>query len=165
MVAAASLFMLLGNAATTNAGGWAVASLDGVPAMESGHEVTVGFTILQHGVTPVDLLDGSSNEVGIEIRNTSGFAKFYPAVSDGAVGHYLVTIKAPASGTYEWSVRMGWFEPQVLGTLQVGHDSAATSGDWWPTARLMTLSLSVVLAAVAIADLFASRRRRRLAVS
>jgi hypothetical protein len=156
--------MLFASASTTDAGGWAVASLDSVPTMRAGQKVTVGFTILQHGVTPVDLVDDPSNRVGIEIRDTRGLDHFYPAVGDGTVGHYLAAVEAPASGTYQWSLRMGWFGPQELGTLHVDQGATTSSGSW-PTARLVALTSSAVLAAVAIADLLASRRRHRLALS
>lgn len=163
IVALVVLAMTLGSSSMASAGGWAVASLDPAPAMEAGQQVTVGFTILQHGVTPVDLLNDASNVVGIEIREADGSVQFFPATGDGTVGHYLSTVQLPAAGSYEWSVRMGWFGPQSLGTLEVGRHST-TSNTVWPTARLLMLALTIGLAAVAMVDVLTTRRRSRLAL-
>lgn len=168
VVALLALGILVGDSSIASAGGWAVGSLDAVPVATAGERATVGFTILQHGVTPVDLLGDPSNEVGIEISGADGSAEFFPAVSEGTVGRYVATVEFPAAGTYEWSIRMGWFGPQPLGTLEVADASGATASGTpdsaWPTARLATLALTIGLAALAIADFLVTRRRARLAM-
>ena len=73
---------LFGFGRAASAGGWAVGSLDAVPAATAGQTSAVGFTVLQHGVTPADL----SEDVGIEIVNADGTALFFPATNDGVPG-------------------------------------------------------------------------------
>ncbi len=157
-IAAVAVLALPHSPAT--AGGWAVGSLDSTPEAVAGESTEVGFTILQHGVTPADLTD----DVGIEISNGDGSAAFFPAVSDGTPGHYVATVTFPdASGAYAWSIRMGWFGPHDLGTLDVGETPNGTTS-MWSTFRWVTLGISVVLASVAAADLALDRRRRDVAL-
>ena len=164
VLALVTFVIAIGTGSAASAGGWAVASLDAVPVANAGQRATVGFTILQHGVTPVDLLGDPSNEVGIEIRQADGTVQFFPASGDGTVGHYVTTVEFPAAGTYAWSVRMGWFGPQDLGTLVVQNATGgARSG--WPAARTVLLTITILLAGIALADLFRTRRRTRLAMS
>lgn len=141
---------------SADAGGWAVASLDALPVAEPGATREVSFAILQHGVRPVDL-DG---RVGIEIRGHDGGAEFFPAAGDGTVGHYVATVTFPtAAGSYDWQVLMGWFGPYELAPLDVRADAAGGATPW-PVLRWVTLSGSLVLAGLAIADVTVARRRR-----
>ena len=49
-LALAATFILV---ATAVAGGWATATLDpGMPGPQAGAPSTIGFTVLQHGMTP-----------------------------------------------------------------------------------------------------------------
>lgn len=139
-----------------SAGGWAVASLDSMPAAEPGATTEVSFTILQHGITPAELDEG----VGIEIRDHDGGNAFFPAVSDRIAGHYVATVTFPeTAGTYEWHVQMGWFGPYDLGTLDVR--AAANASVWaWATIRWLMVAGAVLLAGMAVADMVVSRRRR-----
>lgn len=148
--------------APASAGGWAVASLDTVPAATAGDSVDVGFTVLQHGQTPA-VLDA---DVGIELVLDNGAIEFFPAIADGAPGHYVATVAFPESGSYEWNVRMGWFGTYELGALDVvAAPETATStslgGSSWPDLRWVTLAASASLAAVAIVDVLVTRARRR----
>jgi hypothetical protein len=143
--------------APASAGGWAVGSLDAMPAAEPGQTAQVGFTILQHGVTPVDLDEG----VGIEIVRDDGTAAFFPATSDGSAGHYLSAVTFPeTSGSYAWKIRMGWFGPHELGTLDVRSPATGTGGSIWPDVRWVMVPITIVLAAIAVASAVADRRRR-----
>lgn len=139
-----------------SAGGWAVASLDSVPAAEPGATVDVAFTILQHGVTPAALDDG----VGIEIRHgDDGNSSFFPAVGDGIAGHYVATVTFPeTAGRYEWQVQMGWFGSHELGTLDVRVADEPSDGAW-ATIRWLMLAGAVLLAGIAVADIGFWRRR------
>lgn len=112
------------------AGGWAVTTLDSVPAATAGQTVEIGFTIRQHGVTPVD----PGGEVGIVLRSMGGEERFFAAESAGEVGHYVVELTFPDDGTWSWAVRQGWFAEQALGTVELGpsSDSAAAGGYGWP---------------------------------
>ncbi len=156
--AALAATALVGISSAASAGGWAVASLESMPTPQPGTTTEVEFTILQHGVTPAELDEG----VGIEITDPDGGTSFFPAISNGQVGHYVATVTFPdVPGTYEWRVQMGWFGPHELGAMDV--EAAATTGWGWSTVRWMALGASLVLAAVAAID-FAASRRRHLAV-
>ena len=93
-------------AAPAAAGGWAVSTLDALPAPEPGEPIEIGFTIRAHGVTPVTVEDGP---VGIEIVTLDGTATFFEAIADGPVGHYVATVVFPAAGDYRWAVSQGWY--------------------------------------------------------
>lgn len=151
-------------ATTATAGGWAVGSLDEIPEASAGDQTSVGFTILQHGVTPVDLLEDPSNDVGISIVGADGREQYFPAVSDGTVGRYVATIEFPPAGRAQWSIRMGWFGDQPLGTLDVT-TGERVSGHGWPPLRIGLVMLATGLAAVAMIDAVGGRRRARVAVS
>lgn len=145
-------------AADVAAGGWAVTTLDALPAVRAGETVAVGFVIRQHGVTPVAL-----DDVRVEVRSPSGQVRAFDAARDGAVGHYVAEITFPETGDVRWSVIQGWFGPQELGTLSVG-DAATSAGATrpaWPDAVRVALPvLAAIAALVAILDAFRSHRRR-----
>ncbi len=177
-VVAAALVTLQGGSAS--AGGWAIASLDAMPDAVPGGSVDVGFTVLQHGVRPVDL----AGDVGVEVTMEDGAVLFFPARGDGAPGHHVATVEFPVDeGTYEWAVRMAEFGVQSLGSLHVyaggpgvsgagvsgsgvngpgvsGAGGSGSGGSVWPIARWAMVTLTGVLAAVALVDIVAARRKR-----
>lgn len=144
-------------ASSASAGGWAITTLDAVPSPSASEPFDVGFTILQHGTTPVDL-----EGVAINVELASGTTERFPAAQQGAPGHYVATVVLPADGDYTWSVQPGWFEEQPLGTLTVGAAAAAGGGGGAPGALAPALALlAVLLGAVAVVDLVRTRRRAR----
>ncbi|MDP2292069.1 MAG: hypothetical protein Q8M22_12840 [Actinomycetota bacterium] len=160
-----ALLAILGLGGTAAAGGWAVTTLDATPVPVPGEPVDVGFTIRQHGVTPVDIADG----VAIEVVAADGTVQRFPAERQGVVGHYVASVVFPAAGDFNWSVIQGSFGPQDLGVLSV---DAATSGavagagseHRFPAVlRYGLIALAVCLAAFAIVDFVSSRRRRTAA--
>ena len=139
------------------AGGWAVTTLDPIPALEAGKPVAVGFTIRQHGVTPVEL-------TGVEIvvhSDGGGPGLVFPARPDGPLGHYVAEVTLPAEAK-RWEVVQGWFGPQDLGPLVIAAGSPARGADpGWPApVRYGLLVLTVGAAAVFIATLIWRPRRR-----
>jgi hypothetical protein len=157
VVAAAALAaaVFAGLCTPAAAGGWAVATLDSVPVARPGATTEVSFTILQHGTRPADLDEG----VGIEIRFPDGGDAFHPAIRDGAGGHYVATVTFPdTAGTYEWRVRMGWFGPYDLGTLEVRAADSVADGAW-STIRWPMLAGGALLAGAAVANVLGERRR------
>jgi hypothetical protein len=97
------------------AGGWAVTTFDNMPSeFISGHEYTLGYTIRQHGVTPINV-----DKTEILAVATSGRTLSFPGKSDGTVGHYIASVYFPAGGTYSWQVTQGPFAPQDLSTITV----------------------------------------------
>lgn len=156
----AAFVVLVGAGASASAGGWAVGSLDAIPEATAGETVQVGFTILQHGVTPADL----DADVGIEITNADGTIGFFAAEQDAIVGHYTASVTLPTTpGEYAWNIRMGWFGPHDLGTLPVSSASDPTNSTtaMWSRARWIVLALTAVLAVVAISDVAVTRRHTR----
>ena len=152
-------------ASPASAGGWAVASLDAVPEATAGETTEVGFTVLQHGQTPA-VLDA---DVGIEVLLADGTVEYFPAVADGAPGHYVAAVTFPeGGGSYEWNARMGWFGSYELGVIDVAapapvEPAATGGGSAWPDLRWVTLAASIALAGVAIADVLITRVRHRTA--
>jgi hypothetical protein len=150
------------SASSASAGGWAVASLDEIPAATAGESVDVGFMILQHGETPAVLESG----VGIELVLGDGTTQFFEAVADGVPGHYVAIVTFPAeAGSYRWNARMDWFGTYELGAIDVAAVQSSTGGgsggSIWPDLRWVLLAASLVLGGVAIADVVVTRHRRR----
>ena len=96
---AAALLAIFGAATAVSAGGVAVVSLEEVPPPPNvGEEVTIGFTLMQHGVTP--LLD---EDVTLSGENTAtGETVTATARPEGAPGHYVVSVTFPSDGTWHW---------------------------------------------------------------
>lgn len=111
---AAGLALGLG-APTAHAGGWAVTTVDELPPVVVGEPVEIGFTIRQHGVTPVALDEG----VALEVTAPDGAVEVFPASPEGPVGHYVATIVVTTAAEHTWSVHQGWFAEQDLGPLVV----------------------------------------------
>ena len=83
------------------AGGWAVVTLDQLPAqIVAGQPIDIGFTVRQHGVTlrsdikPIIRLD----------RANTGDSFTVSAVREGAAGHYTARLTFPSGGTWKWYV-------------------------------------------------------------
>ena len=160
------LGLVLAFASAASAGGWAVSTLDPMETPVAGVQVDVGFTIRQHGVTPVDL-DG----VAIAVTSASGETAVFAARRDGEVGHYVASVTFE-EGQSTWEIRQGFFEPQGLGTITVaapdaGSPGAAESSSYrWPgAARALVPLAAIALATVAITDALMSRRKRVAASS
>lgn len=117
IVAACSLVMLL--AATATAGGWADIKADPAGTTEpprEGQPTEIGFTVLQHGVTPAGWVHPSvafTNAVTGQTVNAI-------ATPEGADGHFVARVTLPAAGAWSWSVTLTdlMVEPQPF-TLSV----------------------------------------------
>jgi hypothetical protein len=167
-----TLMAVVGFGSTASAGGWAVSTLDTTPDPVSGQSVEIGFTVRQHGVTPVN----PDGDVGIAITSANGSIQRFPAIQVGETGHYVATVVFPAAGDYTWEVQQGWFAPQALGALTVSESATATAATGAPAntandyrfpalARYGLPALAVVFAAAALADVIGRRRRRRTVVA
>lgn len=154
--------------APASAGGWAVSTLDQAPTqLVAGQDTAVGFTIRQHGQTPVN---PDSGTIGIRmVEQGSGRLVEFPATQQGPTGHFVATVRVPAAGTWSWQVLQGWFAPQDLGTIGVvttaGAAAAsppATAGgggtEWWRTGAF---GLAGLVALAFVADLVIGRRTSR----
>jgi hypothetical protein len=92
-----------------------VITLDALPAqMRSGETYQVGYTVLQHGITPF-----LTTETGIWARAQDGQALSFPGTAQGAPGHYVAEVRLPTAGSWSWEVGAGPFERQQLGSLTI----------------------------------------------
>lgn len=141
-------------------GGWAATSLDPVAGpVEPGQPTEIGYTVLQHGQTPVDVPD-----TAIVVRSEDGTTVF-PGRRSGPTGHYVATVTVPDDGAVEWSVRQGWFGEQPLGSLRVGGGAAppaqAAGDDGGSTADLIGMILlgaAALCGGLLVAQIVAARR-------
>lgn len=106
------------------AGGWAVTTLDSIPdRFDAGQTYSIGYTIRQHGVTPV-----SVDRTEIRIAHGESAKRLtFPGLAEGPVGHYLAKVTIPAAGSWTWEVTQGPFAAQPLGTLTVVMPAAAVA--------------------------------------
>ena len=82
------------------AGGWAVITLDELPEMiVAGQPLEIGFTVRQHGVTPMDGL------APIVTARQPGASASEQAKAQGETGHYVATLNFPRAGEWEWSIQ------------------------------------------------------------
>lgn len=162
-------------ASPASAGGWAMSSLDELPAPIVGEHLEVGLTIRQHGVRPVNIED-----VAIEVTNPSGAVERFSAAQQGATGHYVSSIVFREAGSASWLIRQGGFGDQPLGPIEVAPSAAAaaasdgattngsvrgtatSAGYRWPAALRIGLPiLAIGLGTLALVDVTRSTRRRR----
>lgn len=123
------------------AGGWAVTALDQVPVdAAAGIPCQVGFTVLQHGLTPADGLQTSLTIHAIGSERSLEFK----AQGKGAPGHYVAEVRFPSPGEWTWEVNQGWFGPQELGSITVAAPTSVES-----TAPMAILDPQVAGAGVA----------------
>jgi hypothetical protein len=160
LVSSAILAIPFVTGSTAAAGGWAVSTLDELPAPAPGETVTVGFTIRQHGVTPVNL-----DDVGVEVVGPSGDVEFFAATQEGAVGHYVADVVFGESGVHTWAIRQGWFADHELGTIDTASGASSDAGGGGPSSSTQFLrygmpTLALALAAYAASDAIRSRRQR-----
>ena len=148
-------------------GGWAVSTLDEVPAPSPGESVTVGFTIRQHGVTPVNV-EGA----GVKTTAPSGDVEIFPARQEGAAGHYVADVVFGEAGVYTWAIRQGWFADQELGTIDTSTGAGGVDGGSNTSTSTSTQllrygmpTLALALAGYAAIDAIGSRRRRHTVVA
>ncbi len=112
-----ALGLLLASAAPALAGGWAVTTLDTLPAggLRAGETYRLGYTIRRHGQTP---FDGATTEIRARLVATGEMVRFLGVPADGR-GRYVAEVHFPAEGEWTWLVTQEPFAPQELGSLSV----------------------------------------------
>ena len=122
----ASLLTLI-LAATVFAGGWANAVMDTPPDDPAGpnEPVTLGFTLMQHGVTPVDWgiaqIVLTNDETGQQIVAN--------ATASGPVGHWTAEVALPADGSWSYQIRHDLeITLRCAQPISVGGAQAASTG-------------------------------------
>jgi len=104
------------------AGGWAVVTLDELPAdVVAKQPITIGFVVRQHGQTPMADLTPVVKAVHVETQKTIQVS----AKAKGAVGHYVATLNFPEPGRWRWSIE-AFTGNQPMPPLQVGPLEAVT---------------------------------------
>lgn len=152
-----AIVCVLGIGSVASAGGWAISTLDKLPNPIAGEPIQVGFTIRQHGVRPVDLAEG----VGITITLADGTTHYFPAASDGTIGHYVARVEFPSVGRYSWGIRQGLFGDYDLGQIDVNAPtSVENTGASLISLRYAALAGAILFGFVALADVIVARRRR-----
>ena len=87
-----------------HAGGWAVITVDDLPDVaEAGKPVALSYMVRQHGMTPLDRLNG-------EIEATSGKLTARGSVGPmpSSSGHYTASITLPSAGEWSITIRSGF---------------------------------------------------------
>lgn len=145
------------------AGGWAVIVLDELPTnVVAGEALTIGFTVLQHGRTPMDGLDPIIIADLYKEQELAVHAK-----PDGEPGHYTATLTFSKEGEWRWFIEaftMKQLMPRLIvsapangvASQPVVRSGPATVSPWLVVGGS---ALGIGLAALA----FTFRRRSRLA--
>src|SRR5512143_3199578 len=95
-----SITVFLLYAGLAAARGWAVVTLDHLPAqIVANQPVKIGFAVRQHGRT---LLNGLNPAIAVG-RSDMSQAFTAVATQEGGEGHYAATLTFPESGTWIWT--------------------------------------------------------------
>lgn len=143
------------------AGGWAVITLDELPGeIVAGEPLEIGFTVRQHGVTPLDGL------TPIVSARYAGFTVSEQAEPQGETGHYVAVLNFPQAGDWEWSIQ-AFGEPQPMPALSVAAPPVASqpAKQTEVRANLPLLVGSLGLAGLATGLFVAFRRKARWAIA
>jgi hypothetical protein len=143
--------------AHTHAGGWSVVALDAMPTdIQAGVPFEVGFTVLQHGRTP---LAGLKPEITL-INKAAGEQVSVIAKEQGKVGHYIATLNLPVAGEWSWEVN-AFGSPQQMVALQIT-TTPAFSAVQMPTAVLQIALLAAgALMLIALSGMAIRRWQRQ----
>jgi mono/diheme cytochrome c family protein len=149
------------------AGGWAVITLDELPTgVVAGEPFTVGFTVWQHGKTPMAGLDPA-------IIARSGDEKITVYVKEqGKPGHYAVDVTLPTSGQWEWTIHAFSMEqkmPVLSVAAPVGGVASAPQVKTEPVKSSSVSPVMIVRAAALgiglVGLVIALRRKSRIALA
>ena len=149
------------------AGGWAVITLDELPSnLVAGKLFTIGFTVLQHGRTPMtDLYPKITATLNKEQELV------IDADPEGKPGHYVATVTLPKEGEWQWSVQAFTMD-QKMPALSVAAASTVSGSEpvvpikAQPTSTLMIVRvLSFIVGILALAVAFRSRSRLAMALT
>ncbi len=94
--------------ATIGAGGWAVVTIDELPArIDAGRPLALAFTVRQHGRT---LLSGLKPSIEAKSGTLNVSA---PATAAQTPGHYTATIVVPQAGDWVVTIHSGFGESRL----------------------------------------------------
>lgn len=144
-------------------GGWAVITLDQLPTgVIAGEPLTIGFTVLQHGRTPLSDLEPT---VTANLQKDQEFVVH--AEPDSEPGHYTATLTFPKEGEWRWSIQAFTMD-QPMPALSVAPpgvvNQAATKPDSKPeTVPWLMIIRGMIFGAALVGLVVAFRRKSRLA--
>jgi hypothetical protein len=139
------------------AGGWALTSFDEVPTeFEAGASYDLTYTVLQHGVNPVDV--GQSE---VRVTGADGSVTTFVAARLPERGRYQVTVTFPQSGQWTWEVTQGDFGIHPMGPISVSPSATAAAPGGSPLAWLLPLALAITIGLIAVQIVNLSRPRRQ----
>lgn len=149
------------------AGGWAVITLDELPTdVVAGEPLTIGFTVLQHGRTP---MDGLEPTITANLYKEAQFV--VNAEADGKPGHYTANITFPKEGEWRWSIQ-AFSMDQLMPTLLVAAPAggiaslpAVKSEPATPPVSTLTIVRISALGVGLVGFAFAFRRGNRPAMA
>jgi hypothetical protein len=122
------------------AGGWAVITLDELPTdVVAGEPLTIGFTVLQHGKTP---MDGLNPTITANLYKDEFFT--VNAEPDGKPGHYTATLTFPKEGDWRWSIQ-AFSMDQLMPMLSVAAPVAGNASQPVVKSEPATASISPLL--------------------
>lgn len=102
-----TIALLLALAPAVLAGGWAVITLDNAPGdIHAGEPWTIGFTVLQHGQTPVHtVFEGQPVEPTLIARNpATGERVSAVGTPTEETGHFMLEVTFPSEGEWTWTI-------------------------------------------------------------
>jgi cytochrome c2 len=169
---------------TAVAGGWAVITLDDLPAqITAGQMLTLGFTVRQHGKTLRDDLQPALHFARADINESFSVT----AKRQGPSGHYSVDVTFPSAGQWNWRVDIEQFGmitqdmPALMVSAAAGVPASASASSatapsalpvvagvlgligagaglvlWWRTRLWWMLALTGVAIAIGLGSLIAA---------
>jgi mono/diheme cytochrome c family protein len=149
------------------AGGWAVITLDELPTnIVAGDTFEVGFTVRQHGHTP---MDGLAPTVTASLYKEMQFVVH--AQPGDKPGHYTASLTFPKEGEWTWSIQ-AFSMDQPMPVLQVAAPGAGKTDQHAGQSERIAAAvpLLVILRGLALVIglgglILAYQRRSRLAVA
>lgn len=161
LVAGLLLAGLLLLATPTLAGGWAVITLDELPGeIVAGKPLEIGFTVRQHGVTPLDGLTPTVSAHHSGANVTEG------AKAQGEIGHYVAVLTFPQAGEWQWSIQAftGSQPMPLLSVIAAPTIARGEASDLVPNNPPLLIG-ALGMAGLVLGSFFAFRRKARWAIA
>ena len=164
-----ALLLVFAFAVPVLAGGWAVISLDELPTgVVAGKPHTIGFTVLQHGKTPMTDLYPI-----ITARLSNDEVLTFSAEPEGKPGHYTATLTFPKDGNWEWSIQaftmdleMPELSVAAAGTASVNQPVVKSESQFASVSPLLIVRvLAFAIGLVGLVVAFRSKSRMAVALT
>jgi mono/diheme cytochrome c family protein len=122
------------------AGGWAVITLDDLPTdVLAGEPLTIGFTVRQHGITPMSGIDPT-----VTATLLKGDRFVVNAEPDDKPGHYTATLTFPKEGNWEWSIQAFTMD-QRMPALNVAAAAVPSTNEQTSKVEAVPVSMNLLL--------------------